>query len=385
MKRLLLALGLALGIVSLSYFVMNVPYPIFDSWGSLYFAELISGNHHKVPFPEDSVMCINVAFDKQLAEATTPDGFKRGTLDVTDRAKLIHLLKIARQADYRYIFLDIRFPAGLRTENDDELFSLIRDMPRLLISQHRGKDYSIADSTLLGNAAMADYGMTAFTGFTRYQYLQNGEESVALRMYRDMDHKDISRHGLFYISENRLCRNAQYIRIPRGIIEREMANHQMRFPYLGANLFSWATDDELIHMMNGRILLVGDFDFDLHPTYVGDVPGSMLSFLAWWELHRGKHTLSIGFILLLVSLYFIFCWLLLTPHRNWYEYVPVLRSIRGTFWRFLLSLLGWGFVLWIFQILLYCFSDISLSIAVPTLFFSVISEFNRFKIEDATI
>ena len=382
MKRLLLSIGLAIGSILLSYLVMNIPYPLFDSWGTLAFAEFISGNRHSVPFPEDSVFCINTAFDKQLAEATTPEGFKRGTLDVTDRAKLIRLLKIARQSDYRYIFLDIRFPAGLKTENDEELFSLLRDMPRLLISQHRSRVYSIADSTLLDKAALADYGMTAFTGFTRYQYLQKGDESVALRMYRDMDHGDICRHGPFYVSENRLCRNAQYIRIPRRILEREMGNHLMRYPYLGAQLLSWNTEEELVQMMNGRILLVGDFDQDLHSTYVGDVPGAMLSFLAWWELHTGKHTLSTVFLLLLIGSYIILCWLLLYSHRNWYEFVPFLNRVRGTFWRFLLSFVGWGFLFWMIQVVLYCFSDLSLSIAVPTTVFSIISEYKKFKYED---
>ena len=377
MKRCLFALVLALVTVTLSYLVMNIPYPLFDNWGTLAFAEFITGNRHKVPYPEDSVLCINTAFDKQLAEATTPDGFKRGTLDVTDRAKLIRLLKISQQADYRYIFLDVRFPEGLKTEYDEELFSLIREMPRVLFSRHRDTIYNIADSTLLDKAALADYGKTSFTGFTRYQYLQNGDESVALRMFRDMDHGDICHYGPIYLSENNLCRNAQYIRIPRCILERVMDNHQNRYPYLGNQLLSWNTEEELIQMMNGKILLVGDFDFDLHSTYVGDVPGAMLSFLAWWELHTGKHILSKGFLFFLFVLYCFFFWLLLTPHRNWY--VPFLRRIKGSIWRFLLSLVGWGFVFWLLQVFLYCFSDISLSIAVPTLIFSFCAEFIKFN------
>jgi len=379
MKRILLASGLAFAVVALSYLVMNIPYPLFDNWGTLAFAELITGNRHKVPYQEDSVLYINTAFDKQLAQATTPEGFIRGTLEVTDRAKLIRLLKLCKQSEYRYIFLDIRFSEGLKTENDEELFSLIREMPRVVFSRHQGRVYNIADSTLLDKAAFADYGMTSFTGFTRYQYLQKGEESVALRMYRDMDHGNICRYGPLYLSENNLCRNAQYIRIPHCILEREMANHQNRYPYLGSQLFSWYTEEELIQMMNGKILLVGDFDHDLHSTYVGDVPGPMLSFLAWWELHTGKHILSIGFLFFLLALYSLFFWLLLKPHRNWYEYVPFFMRIKSPFWRFLLSLVGWGFIFWLLQVVLYCFSDISLSIAVPTLLFSVIAEFIEFN------
>lgn len=387
MKRFLLALGMALGISLLSYLVMNFPYPLFDDWGTLAFAEMISGNRHKAPFPEDSVLCVNMAFDKQLAIASTPDNITRGTLDVTDRAKLIRLLKIAQRADYRYIFLDVRFTAGLKTENDDELFSLIREMPRLVFSHHRGEKFRIADSTLLDKAALADYGMTSFTGFTRYQYLQKGEESVALRMHRDLDHGDIRRHGPFYVSymsEKRLCRNAQYIRIPRAILEREMGNNQIRYPYLGNQLFREYSDDELIEEMNGRILIIGDFDNDLHSTYVGDVPGAMLSFLAWWELHTGKHILSIVFVILMFALYTLISWLLLNPQDKLYEKIPFLKRIKNPVFRFLLSLFSWGLVFWVLQVLLYCFSEISLSIAVPSALFSIFAEFNKFKEKTST-
>lgn len=387
MKRFLLALGMALGISLLSYLVMNFPYPLFDDWGTLAFAEMISGNRHKAPFPEDSVLCVNMAFDKQLAIASTPDNITRGTLDVTDRAKLIRLLKIAQRADYRYIFLDVRFTAGLKTENDDELFSLIREMPRLVFSHHRGEKFKIADSTLLDKAALADYGMTSFTGFTRYQYLQKGKESVALRMHRDLDHGDIRRHGPFYVSymsEKRLCRNAQYIRIPRAILEREMGNNQIRYPYLGNQLFREYSDDELIEEMNGRILIIGDFDNDLHSTYVGDVPGAMLSFLAWWELHTGKHILSNVFLILMFALYTLISWLLLTPKDKLYEKIPFLKRIKNPVFRFLLSLFSWGLVFWVLQVLLYCFSEISLSIAVPSALFSIFAEFNKFKEKTST-
>ena len=343
MRKAGLSLGVAFAVVLLSYFVANIPYPLLDSWMPFSFVEL-TGHNHSASYPEDSVLCVNVAFDKQLADAYSEAGFKVGQSDVTDRSKLLRFLRIAGQADYRYIFLDVRFPEGLKTENDEELFSLIKGMPRLVLSNHSSYGgYSIADSSLLSKSALADYRMTAFTGFTRYQYLQHGQ------------------------------------------MEQERADFTLRYPYLGAHYLDWNTDEELVRSLKDKIILIGDFDEDLHQTYVGDVPGAMLSFLGWWELHTSRHIVPLWLILTLLVLYSIIVFLLLTPHRNWYDYVPLLNRIKGPFWRFLMSLMGWGFVLTLLQMALYRFASVAISTAVPAFCFSLLGEINRFRESNYTI
>ena len=131
MKKTGIALLISVGIVLASYFVANIPYPLLDSWMPFSLVEL-TGRNHTASYPEDSVLCVNVAYDKQLADAYSEAGFKVGQSDVTDRGKLLRFLQIAGQADYRYIFLDIRFPEGLKTENDEALFSLIASLSRTI-------------------------------------------------------------------------------------------------------------------------------------------------------------------------------------------------------------------------------------------------------------
>ena len=385
MRKAFLSLGVAVAIVLLSYFVANIPYPLLDSWMPFSFVEL-TGRHLSASYPEDSVLCVNVAYDKQLADAYSKAGFKLGHSDVTDRGKLLRFLQIAKQADYRYIFLDVRFPEGLKTENDEDLFSLIEGMPRLVLSNHSSYGgYSIADSSLLSKSALADYRMTAFTGFTRYQYLQHGQESVALRMYRDMDGGDIRKFGPFYFSGGWPCRNSQFVRIPKFVMEQEREDYTLRYPYLGAHYLDWNTDEELARSLKGKIILIGDFDEDLHQTYVGDVPGAMLSFLGWWELHTSRHIVPVWLIITLLILYSLIVFLLLTPHRNWYDYVPLLNRIKSPFWRFILSLVGWGFVLTLLQMALYRFAFVAISTAVPAFCFSLLGEINHFRESNYTI
>jgi len=56
-------------------------------------------------------------------------------------------------------------------------------------------------------------------------------------------------------------------------------------------------------MMRGKYVLIGDFDEDLHGTYIGDVPGPMLSFISYKFLKDGKHIFSIPLFLLLLLIY----------------------------------------------------------------------------------
>lgn len=386
MKKAGLALLIAAGIVLASYFVANIPYPLLDSWMPFSFVELTGHRSHVSAYPEDSVLCVNVAYDKQLAEAHSQAGFRIGNSAVTDREKLLHFLRVAGEADYRYIFLDVRFPKGLVTEYDGDLFPLIAGMPRLVLSDHSSYGgYSIADSSLLSKSALADYRMTAFTGFTRYQYLQHGRESVALRMYRDMDGGDILKWGPFYSSGGRLCRNSQFVRIPKFVMEQEREDYTLRYPYLGAHYLDWNTDEELARSLKSKIILIGDFDEDLHQTYVGDVPGAMLSFLGWWELHTARHIVPGWLIVVLLVLYGIIVFLLLTPHRDWYDYVPLLNRIKSPFWRFLMSLIGWGFILTLLQMVLYRFGSVAISTAVPAFCFSLLGAINRFRESNYTI
>ena len=245
MKRICWAILTAFIILFGSYLLSNYPYPLFDSNKVFSYTELLRSHRHASHYPEDSVLCINLAMDKQLATAVV-DGLPMGKVAVSDRSKLLRFLQAAQGSGYRYIFLDVRFPSGLDTPDDATLFSVIEQMPRLVISNHQaGGNYRIADSALLAKAALADYRMTAFNGFTRYQYLQRGGDSVALRMYREMDGGDIHRFGPLYASCHRLCHNAQFLQIPPFVMDDVREDNSLRYPYLGVHLLDWYTDEEL--------------------------------------------------------------------------------------------------------------------------------------------
>ena len=69
-----------------------------------YLGGLLSKNQ---PIP-DSLIFVNVCYDKQLAEICDEDGFPLGHIDITNRESLLRFLDIlAQRNDYKYIILDI--------------------------------------------------------------------------------------------------------------------------------------------------------------------------------------------------------------------------------------------------------------------------------------
>ena len=130
--------------------------------------------------------------------------------------------------------------------------------------------------------------------------------------------------------------------------------------------------------MKDKIILVGDFNEDLHQTYVGDVPGPILSCLAYYDLHRGWHQLPLWLWGLLFLLYSASIYGIFIMEKPWYGYIPVLRKCKSRFARFVLSLLGAGVVLLILQVLLYVLAGFAFSIFIPSLFLAILSEHHTF-------
>lgn len=172
-----------------SYLYNNNPYPILDdidhySWFE-YVRQKTLGNH----LENDSVIYINIAFDKQLIPLYDEYEMPIGNIDVTNRRSLTYLLQLLKkEASYKYIFLDVRFEKGYNDTSvfndndsisptvDEALFSEIRNTDRIVIAGHR--DMDIACDSLKEKVALSDYMSTiTATNFVRYEYLYDGNKS----------------------------------------------------------------------------------------------------------------------------------------------------------------------------------------------------------------
>lgn len=362
-------------LVIADYYVSNMTYPFFDTssrldlWSYIY-------DHDKGEASDSDFVAVNVAYDKQLAP--TYDEYDRfiGYTPITDREKLLRFLQIASQADYRYIFVDVNFEVGLDTENDSALFSLINSLPRIVVSTHRASKGFAGSTPLLlpEKTAYADFRVKRGNPFSRYEYLQDGNESVALRLYRDINDGSLEEKSLCYSDKGSLSYNMQFISIPKRVLLPEKASGEIRYPYLGAQLLAYYTDEELAAKLADRIVIIGDFDNDVHDALVGSVPGPVLSFYAYRALVEGKHKVNYWLQIFLFLLYTLISYHLISKDaksENCDRPKHLVAKMMGFF-------LQTGVVLWVLDALMYFVFALSFTILIPTAVFTLLAYKNAF-------
>lgn len=368
--RAVLSATVALALILGDYLLDNYPYPVLDDVDSLAFIELMSERvAHRT---NDSILYLNVAYDKQLVPLTDDFGDTMGSAVVTDRAVLLHLLEAAENADYRFLVLDVRFDQGMHTDSDSALWAVMARLPRFAYSAH-SEGENAADSSILHIASISDYGATLSTGFTRWQFLQEAGESMPMTMYRSIDGGDIRRHGCFYTDRGRLCRNTLFIPLPSDILLPERPDGQVRYPLLSSQVMRWNDDSELAGMMRDRIVVVGDFDGDTHDTYIGSVPGPVLISCAYGQLRQGAHLVSWWFVLFIFSVYGLICYRVLSASPLWERFGWVRRHPALST---LLSFFGWEFLLTLLSVAMYLIMAESFITFLPAVTFTALGWLN---------
>ena len=325
------------------------------------------------------VLFVNIAYDKQLTERTDEYGMPVGNVDITDRTKLLSFLEMLHSTDnYKYIFLDVRFEKGLDVpEVDSALFAEIRNMRHIVIANH--SDIEIADNSLVEKTAISDYKATiTATNFVRYKYSYNGNLSMPLYAYRDLTKRTINRHRLIYTCDGRLCYNSLFVNFPIEYFGEFDDDNSKRYYNLGSDLLDNYSEDDLAILTQGKYIVIGDMIEDLHDTYSGMKPGSVITYYAFQALMNGKHFVSYGLQLLLAVLYFLIS-LSQFSRNSLLEQIPFVRKSHSRLLHFVLTFIGYTFLLTIVAIILNVVADVSISILLPSIYFAIQKNIINYK------
>lgn len=332
--RLVLSFFLAAAFLVLSYRITNLRYPISGEKALLTKLERVRDYFR----PEenrviDSVLFINVAYDKELQPVCDRFGFPAGTLPVTSRTKLLRLLQYLREQDqYRYILLDVFFGESIRTGQDEELFSLIASMPRIVIPCH--SDEPLADPRLAAKAGLAEYTVTySESDFVKYPYLTDSQPSLPVKMYEEVSGRRIEKHGIFY-TDRQLVRSSIVLTFGLTAAQAYADNGQKIWYNLGADLLDdplpgpdgsangsadGDTDGLLFRqpeLTRNKYIVIGAFQGDdTHTTFRGDVAGAVINFNAFISLLNGHHLVSLTLAALLFAVFFLLSYLTLSRQR----------------------------------------------------------------------
>lgn len=379
--------AIAAVLLCLSYLFNSLPYSFGGDVSAQVWTERIgfifNGRSNHLP---DSIALVNVAYDKTLVDYdgrlySTPGDNRRapsGRIALTDRRKLLDFLKAAKGADYKYIMLDVRFDDNIESDSVSlALFGLIGSMERIAFAVHEGSD-PVADAPL-DKAAFGDYNITAFeSNAVKYPIVHGGRPSMAAAMYSALDGGSFSTFGPLTFDRGALCLRSLFLDYPVRVFDRAVESDGLMpadYYYMNLGVDLLADPDSIARIrdyVDGRIVVIGDFDNDVHDTSIGQLAGSLINLNAYISLSQGRHKISWPYVVMLFAIYSLIA-LCLIKRQSPVDMIPALRRRKSTALRFLFSLVGFSVVLSLLSLLLYLAAGIIYSIVLPSLYFSLIS------------
>lgn len=277
----------------------------------------------------DEVVLIEVAYARdQLPAYVTVSPEAIGTNPVTSRHKLLDLLgKLKRANNYRYVVLDVAFPADVPpTDADSALFHTIADMPRIAIP--RLHSVELADSILLPKSNYSEYDYTLLeNNFVKYPLIRDGHPSLAQRMYEEITGDSVTIHNsLLATTHGRIFDGALTLHFtswlrPKSLLPYpDMRNTDEPYTIVEADfeeitqasdaetamdrviyldqIVNYFDDEMITELVNDKIVIIGGLtDGDIHATYAGDLSGALINYNAYKAIEQGQPRISYLYLL----------------------------------------------------------------------------------------
>lgn len=335
---------------------------------------------------DTTIVAINVAYDKELVDVNDEFGLPLGKIDITDRSKLLCLLKILEEKkDYRYILLDVSLDRQYRSDSDSALAAMILSMPRIVIPG-RGNNH-LVDDRLCDKSADAEYTSSLLiNGFVKYNYFSesDGAPSVALRIYEDLGGVDVKKYGPVCVSDGRIVNGSSYLIFDNPLCSHYYADGAQRWYALGTDLLDIYDDEDISQLMKDKIVVIGAFtENDFHDTYVGPVSGPVIHYTALRSLLAGYHHIGVMAWLLRFIIYFaIYFWIFYGAAEVLFNsLLGRIHILRNRFVNFVLSFVSIGICLYCISVVCWLVWRIEINVVVPTAIIGLIKIFKIYLYE----
>lgn len=321
----------------------------------------------------DELLPICVSYDKQLIDVSDQYGMPLGVIDITDRSKLYRLLSaIDSVGNYKYVMCDMTFSAEYETDVDSALYALISRMPRIVVAG--GEHTDLLPEPIRHRAFSAGYNISIEeSNFVKYPLVSNGRESMALQMWKELYAGEFDGNAFWSSSNGRLCRSAMFLQLPIQISDN-YAQYQARSVLnMGADILDVEAMIDMQSMFSDKIILIGSFvEDDIHATVVGDMPGVMINYNAFYALRCGQHYVKpISVILLFVLFYCVT--LLLLGSKSIFEWLPAKIRPKSIVVRLMCFMISLSTIFSVVFLFFYIFLDETYDIFFIASYFSLMS------------
>ncbi|MCO4291519.1 CHASE2 domain-containing protein [Solitalea sp. MAHUQ-68] len=358
-KKWFISFGHAIVLLVLTAFWLNSDFSYGDEqllvkWASIFKRVVFKIDEDP---PKEDYLFINLAYEKALIQRE--DGL--GKEVITDRAKLAQFFEILKrnQKSVKFTVCDV-FLKG-KSENDRLLQHNISGIRNVVFPTHHNDEGELEKLDLNVPCAIADYRM-ASGGFLKFKLFQDDTLStVPVYLYeKTTGRKFTGLHGLYFDNGN--------LNLNSTIIDYQIRSHELfeqaEYPVVNLSELLMLPEEVIVNdFLKNRIVLLGDFNSDVHSTIYGSTPGTLILLNVYLTLKSGWHIITYWWVVFLVIGYTIFSRLMLFPEKD-------AEKVKKINW--LGPFLGCATFLCVLSIVSYLIFNIHLQVLILTIYITIL-------------
>ena len=147
---------------------------------------------------------------------------------------------------------------------------------------------------------------------------------------------------------------------------------------MGSDLLENYSTQEISALAKDKLVFIGDMVEDVHDTYSGLKPGVVITYHALRSLLLKEHVVSYILMIFLAFVFFLIS-LLLFREESVVDRLPFVQKSHSKILHFALSFVGYTLVLFIIAMTLNLFFNVTISIVVPSIYFTIQKTIINFK------
>jgi hypothetical protein len=302
--KLLLTLCNTLILIILTVFLQNIGLIRFDE--TAFFKAFAITKHNILGIDKkpvaDSVIFLDVSKDLELVDDTA---LNYGKVVIKDRSILASFFSTLNQhpSDYKYVLCDISF--DYPSPDDSLLRREIERAPNLIIAATLN-DNKVREPIFNVQHACVDYVVNKSSFVKMPLFYDDTIKSLPLTLVEKTTSKRYShKNGVTY-ENNKPTFNTvipEFYYRPKDLKNSIRTNESNK-----ANLYYIGNFLEIpnyFRLLKDKYIIIGDFTSDIHSTYLGDMPGSLILFDTYLTIRSKSINISASWLLLLFIIYLI--------------------------------------------------------------------------------
>lgn len=376
--KIFYAAGAGLLLCVLSWLAILIPYNFAFEETQLSAQAGLLRLMRSEPAPLDSFLFIDVSKNKKLVPFESGEGQELQT----DRDKLRILFEtIAKQSTqtHRSIVCDIIFDKP--GKSDQRLEKALLATKDLLIPY--GEVDGVAAMPVFEDVprAYAGYdvsrGPQASSKFLKYRLWPGSDKTIPWTLFERWQGVQGDKHlGFIWLNGRAYMQNLipEIRMMPDQLIE----SGGNRVLPLGEVINLLLANDSLFYeeLLANKHIYIGDFSTDLHDTYAGTMPGTLILANLYWSVREGDGRVSFGWLLFLWVAFSLVSYFILYPP----EFLEKRTRKMEQYWlgMLLLCLLSLTLLFWLVSFLSWWWFSKPLDIVFVTLAFTIWVEVRAF-------